>query len=384
MVVMKTKFNWEYFSKSPGVGGAIKEQIDDFIVKEKADHKLGKGNHLILKMTKYNLTSLEALREISNIMHVPLEIFGYAGNKDKRAITTQYISAKKMTPEQFKRVFIPNIELEPLGFGNHISLGQLDSNIFEIIIRKINLPVEEIRGRLQKIWKELDGKIPNYFGNQRFGTTRPITHILGYEILKGDYETAVWTYIGKSFENEPERIKKVRKDLWNSRDPSRAAEKFPKQYVYEKVLLYYLAKRPTDYIGALKQLPLGLQKLFVHSYQSYLFNTVLSELIKKGFKEDYELPLVGYKTVFRELEPDQKIKELLEKEALSLDAFKLNDLPHLRLEGTYRPCFVKVNNFHILKIGEDELNMGKNKAKLTFGLGKGSYATSVLREFMKK
>ncbi len=381
---MSENFNWGYYSRTSGVRGTIKEQIDDFIVRERATHDLEKGNHLILKMTKYNLTTLEALRELSNILHVPLEIFGYAGNKDKRAITTQHISAKNMDREQFKRVFIPNIELEPLGYGKHISLGQLESNSFDITIRKINVDSEDIIARLNEIWKELNGRIPNYFGDQRFGTVRPITHIIGKHILQGDYDAAVWTYIGKSVETEPERIRKVRKELWESRDASRAAEKFPKQFVYEKVLLYYLAKRPKDSVGAIKQLPLGLQKLFVHGYQSYLFNIVLSELIKKGFDKEYELPLVGYKTTFKNSEPDQKLKELLEKEKMDISSFKLYDLPYLKLEGSYRSCFAKVKNFRIIKAGEDELNMGKNKAKISFELGKGCYATSVLREFMKK
>lgn len=374
---------WEYLSKSSGLGGTIKESVEDFKVEEIADHDINGGDHLILKLTKYNMTTLEAIREISNVLHISRKRFGYAGNKDKKAITTQYISIKGLDEEP-ENLFIPDLEIEILGKDGHIAVGQLEGNKFEVSIRNIAFPEDDIEGRIEKMSGELDGTIPNYFGRQRFGSVRPITHQVGREILKKNFGKAVWTYIAKPYEEEHKKIRKVREKLWESRDPSQAAEKFPEQYRYEKTLLYHLSKNPKNYIGALQRLPDGLQRLFIHAYQSYVFNRALSSLISDGFHdEDYELPLIGYKTPIKEEKPYEKIMEVLEEDEIEQKDFKLKSMPNLRSEGSYRKCFAPVKNFEISEVKEDDLNMNKNMVTLKFQLDKGCYATSLLREFMK-
>ncbi len=375
---------WSYLSSTRGIEGTLKEQIEDFRVVEVADHETGEGDDLIVKVTKHNMTTLEAIHELSKILHISRKRFGYAGNKDKRAITTQYMSINGVTEEDLERVFMPEIELEVVGKGDRINLGDLEYNEFDIVIRNINLPEDHIKKRINNIEDEIGEYFPNYFGAQRFGSTRPITHQVGRHILKGNYEEAVWTYIAKPYEEEHEKVKKVRKDLWESRDPERGAERFPSEYRYEKNLLYHLANKEEDYEGAIKRLPQGLQKLFIHSYQSYVFNKALSHVISNGFDDkEAELPLVGYKTSLRDTEAEEKIKEVLEEDEVTLEDFKLRDLKHLRVEGGYRRCFREVKDFELVEVDEDDLNINKNMAKVSFGLYKGTYATTFLREYMK-
>ncbi|MDY6788963.1 MAG: tRNA pseudouridine(13) synthase TruD [Candidatus Nanohaloarchaea archaeon] len=375
---------WSYLSDTRGVGGSIKEQIEDFVVEEVADHDIGSGDFLIFRLTKRNMTTMDALQELSDILHVSRKRFGYAGNKDKRAVTTQYISVDDMDEDDFKTVFMPNLEIDVMGKGERIGLGNLSHNKFDVIIRDINLPEDTVEDRIDSIWEELDGYIPNYFGSQRFGSVRPITHQVGKKMLEGDFEEAVWIYIAKPYEEEYEQVKKVRKDLWDSRDPERGAEKFPEQYKYEKILLYHLANQPGDYKGAIKRLPEGLQKLFIHAFQSFVFNKALSYLIDEGFGDkDAELPLVGYKTPLKEDKGGKKVKEVLEEEGISQEDFKLREMKHLRSEGDYRKCFAPVEDFEIVDIGSDDLNINKNMVEASFNLGKGTYATVLLREFMK-
>jgi len=375
--------NWNHYSSSPGVKGSLKEQIDDFIVKENAEQPQGEGDDLIFLMRKYNMTTLEAIHELSNVLHISPKRFGYAGNKDKRAITEQYVSVADLEEEELSSVLISDIELEIIGRGQRINLGDLNSNSFDVTVRSIKLPQDEIKERVTTVWDELEGYMPNYYGRQRFGT-RSITHLVGKKILKDELEEAVWIYIAKASDEESEKISKVRNELWSSRDPTKAAEKFPERYRYEKVLLYHLAENPEDYSGAIKRLPKGLQRLFVHAYQSYVFNKVLSELIGEGFADkDYEIPVPGYKTNLRDEEPDQKVKAVLEQDEISLDSFKLRNFSSLRSEGTWRQCFVPVSEFELVDISEDSLNIESNKLQLKFELSKGSYATSFLREFMK-
>ncbi|MDY6776610.1 MAG: tRNA pseudouridine(13) synthase TruD [Candidatus Nanohaloarchaea archaeon] len=375
---------WEYYSETEGVEGSIKEQIDDFKVEEIADPDLDGGDAVILKMKKFNMTTMDAIRELSNVLHVSRKRFGYAGNKDKRAITTQYVSVEGLDEEDLHHVFIPDLDIEVLGEGEQIGLGDLESNSFEIVVRNIPLSSSDIESRVDSIIDELDGHTPNYFGSQRFGSQRAVTHEVGRHMLNEDFKEAVWTYVAKPSEEEHEKISKVREELWESREVEKAAEKFPEQYRYEKILLYHLAKNGEDYVGALKRLPEGLQKLFVHAYQSYVFNRALSSLLADGFDDfSAELPLVGYKTSLRDEKGDRKVEEVMEEDGVEQNDFKLPEFPHLRTEGEYRRCFVPVEDFELVEVEDDNLNMNKNLAKVSFKLEKGSYATAFLRELMK-
>ncbi|MFT4892359.1 MAG: tRNA pseudouridine13 synthase [Candidatus Nanohaloarchaea archaeon] len=383
--MMEDLMEWEYYTELPGIKGEIKEQVNDFIVEELASHETDEeGDHLIVKLRKQNMTTMEAISKLSNMLHISKNRIGYAGNKDKRAVTEQHISIQGVTQEDVNQVFTDEFELEVVGRNGHIGLGNLDANRFEIAIRQLNLPVQDLRDRTLKIVDEMDNKFPNYFGKQRFGSSRPITHQVGRLILKEEYEEAVWTYIAKPYDQEYKSIRKIRDELWETREVEDAAEKFPEQYRYEKALLYHLTKNPGDYKGAIKRLPDGLQQLFIHAYQSWVFNRVLSRLIDEGWYEpEYEIPLVGYKTDLKDGKPENMIEEILEEEGVSQEDFRLQNFPDLRSEGTYRRAFADFRNFEVLEIDEDDLNMNMNKMAVKFDLPKGAYATVFLREIMK-
>ncbi len=375
---------WSYYSDLPGIKGQTKEQVNDFIVKELASHDTGEGDHLIVKLRKQNMTTMEAIDTLSNILHISKKRVGYAGNKDKRAVTEQYISIEGVTEEDVNQIFTDEFDLEVVGKNGYIGLGNLDANRFEITVRDLNMPIEDIRNRALKVVDELDGKFPNYFGDQRFGSTRPITHQVGRHILRGEFEEAVWTYIAKPYDEEYKSIRKVREELWETRQVEDMAEKFPKHYRYEKALLYHLTKNEEDYKGAIKRLPEGLQQLFIHAYQSWVYNRVLSRLLEEDwYDEDYEIPLVGYKTELKDNKPENILEEILEEEGVDQEDFRLQDFPELRSEGSYRRAFADFRNFEVVDIDEDDLNMTKNKMKVKFDLPKGCYATVFLREIMK-
>jgi tRNA pseudouridine13 synthase len=375
---------WEYYTDTPGIRGKLKEQVNDFVVQELASHDVGEGDHLIVKLRKQNMTTLDAINSLSNMLHISQDRVGYAGNKDKRAVTEQYISVQGVGEEDIRQVFTDEFELEVVGRNGHIGLGNLDANRFEITVRNLMLPQDDLNSRANKIVDEMDGKFPNYFGEQRFGSARPITHQVGRLILKGEFEEAVWTYIAKPYDEEYKSIRKVREELWETRQVEDAAEKFPKQNRYEKALLYHLTKNPEDYSGAIKRLPEGLQQLFIHAYQSWVFNRTLSRLLEEGwYEEKYEIPLVGFKTDLKDGRPENIIEEILDEEGVSQEDFRLQEMPELRSEGTYRRAFADYRNFSVLETGEDDLNMSKNKMRLKFDLPKGAYATVFMREIMK-
>ncbi|NMI77015.1 tRNA pseudouridine(13) synthase TruD [Nanohaloarchaea archaeon] len=379
-----TEMDWQHYTDTPGIRGELKEQVKDFVVKELASHETGEGDHMVVQLRKQNMTTLEAIGKLSNMLHISRDRIGYAGNKDKRAVSEQYISIQGVSEEDVNQIFTDEFDLEVIGEGNHIGLGNLDANRFEIAIRDLGLPIEDTRNRTLEIIDQLDGKFPNYFGDQRFGSARPITHQVGRHILRGEFEEAVWTYIAKPYDSEYKSIRKTRENLWESRDPEDAAEKFPESYRYEKTLLYHLNKNEEDYKGALKRLPEGLQELFIHAYQSWIFNRVLSELLDdEWFDPEYEIPLVGFKTDLKDNRPENMIEDILDEEGVSQEDFRLQEFPELRSEGSFRRAFADFRNFEILDIDEDDLNMAQNKMRVKFDLPKGCYATVLLREIMK-
>ncbi|MBY6294445.1 tRNA pseudouridine(13) synthase TruD [Nanohaloarchaea archaeon H01] len=379
-----TGMDWSYYTDTPGIKGEIKEQVDDFIVQELASHETGEGDHLIVKLRKQNMTTLQAINKLSKMLHISRKRIGYAGNKDKRAVTEQFISIKSVSEEDVNQVFTDEFDLEVIGKGERIGLGNLMANRFEITLRDLNLPIENLRSMALNTVEEMGGKMPNYFGEQRFGSARPITHQVGRLILKGEWEEAVWTYIAKPYESEYKSIRKVRKDLWETREVEGAAERIPEKFQYEKTLLYHLTKNPGDYKGAIKRLPEGLQTLFIHAYQSWVFNRVLSQLVEEGwYDEKYEIPLIGYKTDLKDNRPENLIEEVLEEEDVSQEDFRMQEMPDLRSEGSYRRAFADFRNFDVLDIEEDDLNMGRNKMRVKFDLPKGCYATTFLREIKK-
>jgi tRNA pseudouridine13 synthase len=380
-----SKMDWKHYSDTYGIKGAIKEQVDDFIVKELASHDTGdEGDHLIIKLRKQNMTTMDAVDKLSKMLHISRNRIGYAGNKDKRAVTEQYISIQGVEEEEVRNVYTDEFDIEVVGKGGKIGLGNLSANRFEINVRNLKLPIDDIEERTKKIVDEMDGKMPNYFGEQRFGSTRPVTHQVGRLILKGDFEEAVWTYIAKPYDDEYKSIRKVREELWETREVEGAAERFPEKFQYEKTLLYHLTKNPGDYQGAIKRLPEGLQTLFVHAYQSWIFNRTLSRLIEKDwYDEDYDIPLVGYKTEFNDNKPDQVMQEVLEEEEIDRDDFRLPDMPEFRSEGSLRRAFADFRNFEVIEVDDDDLNMAKNMMRVRFDLPKGCYATVFLREIMK-
>jgi len=379
-----TDMDWSYYTDTPGMKGAIKEQVDDFIVQEMGSHDTGEGDHLIVKLRKQNMTTLQAINKLSKMLHISRKRIGYAGNKDKRAVTEQFISIKGVSEEDVNQVFTDEFDLEVIGKGDRIGLGNLMANRFEITLRDLNLPIENLRKMSLNTVEEMDGKMPNYFGEQRFGSARPITHQVGRLILQGEWEEAVWTYIAKPYESEYKSIRKVRKDLWETREVEGAAERIPEKFQYEKSLLYHLTKNPGDYKGAIKRLPEGLQTLFIHAYQSWIFNKVLSQLVEEGwYDEKYEIPLIGYKTDLKDDRPENLIEDILDEEEVSQEDFRMQEMPDLRSEGSFRRAFADFRNFDILEIEDDDLNMGRNKMRVKFELPKGCYATTFLREIKK-
>lgn len=300
----------------------IKQKQDDFIVKEIMELKFdknGRYSYYLLKKTGCN--TIDAINAIARRWRISSRFINFAGTKDKNAVTEQYISISR-GPE--KDLPLKNIELKYLGRGNErLNLGSHQGNLFRIVVRNITRKPQPIK------------RIVNYYGSQRFGINNN-NDIIGKAIITRDFEKAV--------------------RLIDDPEPNR-----------------HIENSSHDYVGALKRLPKKLLQLYVHAYQSRLWNEMAMQ--HASDRSSIMIPLMGFNTQL-----DEKARGILSKEGITASDFLIRQMPELSLEGDERDLFIQVNDIVIGNPEEDELNLGKKKVFVSFRLAKGSYATEVIRQ----
>ena len=141
---------------------------EDFIVEEQPIKFSGAGSFLVLKIVKNNCDTWELIDRLAKFLNVFSNEIGYAGLKDKRATTTQYITIPKKYSKEIKLFRNKKIEIiDTFLHKEKLNIGDLEGNRFKINLH--NVEIEDIN-HIQKILKIItrDG-MPNYFGYQRFG-----------------------------------------------------------------------------------------------------------------------------------------------------------------------------------------------------------------------
>jgi tRNA pseudouridine13 synthase len=186
------------------------------------------------------------------------------------------------------------------------------------------------------------------------------------------------------FEREPDDSKEARefisKNWGKGSSYLEALEKFPRRLAYERSMLDYLHKTPTDFAGALRKLPKRLRKMFLNAVQAWIFNKTIEKLPKK----DIEIPLVYYDS-----KPDNKneidkiILDVLKEEEIDLKNFEMPSMPELKCTGGYRKLLLIPKDVKLLEITDDDINEKKLKFTISFSLPSGSYASVVMKEVMK-
>jgi tRNA pseudouridine13 synthase len=379
-----------YKSGTPGVGGRLKTIPEDFVVEEVTEEgvlvsasgelprDLSPGPFTHFTLVKRNWDTMRAVKEISRGVSMSQKRFSYAGTKDKHAVTSQRVSVSDVSIEKLASVRMKDVTLKDYSYADHpLALGDLWGNKFTVTVRCVGLSIEEIKKRLKDASDALSGGFPNFFGLQRFGTTRPITHLVGRHMLSGDFEEAFLTYLTYDSPLEDASAREARRSLHETRDFKEALKSFPVRLGYEYALLNHVAERPGDFRGAFMRLPRNLTIMFVHAFQSYVYNKALSECIKNGLPVE-RLPLVGYDS-----QADEISRNILETEGVSIEDFRVKEFSKAGSKGGFRDCFVPAHDLSLLDASQDDLNPECMKATLSFRLPKGSYATVLLREFMK-
>ena len=300
---------------------------------------------------------------------------------------------------------------------------------------------EVIKEKLQQSLGE--GIFPNWIGPQRFGSGRPVTAEVGKHVLAGDFQQAVMTYLSMEGYEENEDVAAFRKHIRDNGPTSEGLELAPKWLGFESRMLEHLIDNPEDYLGAFKKLPNNLQLMTIHAAQSIIFNKSLNQRISSGLpiSTPVEGDLVGRidekgqlkvnscvtveKRTLPRISRNCELGRLVttgplpgseifvadgEVEKIELSAIKdsglanvnwlVDEIPRLSTKGTRRALVTTFSDLFIdaVPIAMDESlgekwNRGPSAnsrwhpegacLRFRFSLSSGSYATTLLREFMQ-
>lgn len=411
----------------PGTGGRLKARPEDFVVEEVPlafPPPVAEGKYTVASLRVRNWETNRLVGELARRLNLPRETIFFAGTKDKRAVTTQYVSLR--APEERVRALdLKDVEvLETRRVDRAPKIGELVGNRFVIAVREMDAPLKESAPRAAAILARLEaeGGFPNYFGVQRFGVVRPVTHLVGEQIVRGDLEEAVRLYVGNPQADETAEMREARAFYDQTRDAQAALPRFPRHAGFERMMLEHLARQPGDFEGALLQLPANLRTMFVYAAQSLLFNRILSRRMDAGIGLNEPIPGDLVAAVDAEGRPEkerlhrvtptnvERVRRLcrkggalvtggilgsgspmaegrmgeIERDVLAQAGYRPEDfrvphLPEVASFGTRRELLAPLGPI-TWDAGEDDAG---ERLRLGFFLLKGSYATCLLREAMK-
>ena len=178
-------------SDLPGTGGRIKLRYEDFCVQEIPLYRpSGQGDHIYVYVEKKGITTRDAMVRIARALGISSGQIGYAGLKDARAVTRQWLSIEHIDSNAFADLEIPDVTiLEVAHHKNKLKINHLKGNRFIIRVRDLSVALDEAFARAQKIMAVLvERGVPNYYGAQRFGF-RGDAAVLG-DIGGGDGDVA--------------------------------------------------------------------------------------------------------------------------------------------------------------------------------------------------
>jgi tRNA pseudouridine13 synthase len=393
-----------YCTSFAGTGGSIKQGSEGFRVSELVDESLA-GNispsfderhrYPIYVLEKRDIDSNHALFEIERECRIRLRVMGI---KDAKAVTTQYAGAERVMKNPPAEMKSAHTRLTLKGFTKK-PLGKefLAGNRFEITIHQPRS--QDLSGLVPEI-----GRIGNFYGLQRFGSERLVTHLVGREIVKRDFGRAVELLLSYTTEYDTPMSKEIRSKSADPASYRQVLGMLPRGMDIERqVLLALVAGK--DAISALRAVPITIRRLFVQAYQAYIFNRCLSAAIGNG--EDLLQPAAG--DLCFEMEGPATFGRVIKFNPAS----GAKAVPAVRMAGyTFQPGKGRFENitktileeegvaakeFHVKEMQELSQQGGFRQAPLwcmdfsyrqgplavSFKLPKGSYATTLLREIIK-
>jgi len=395
-----------YCTDFRGVGGTIKQQASDFKVSELIDPtffdeltKVKDERHKfpLYVLEKNNIDSNHAIAKIKERLGISLRVLGI---KDAKANTLQYATTDNL--RKVHRLLQTNqIYLNLEGFtARQLCKRSLLGNQFFIVIRGS-------QPRETSEFKREIKQVANFYGLQRFGSRRAVTHLVGKEIVNRNFKRAVELLLCYTTRYDSVMNREIREKSRDSHNYSGLVKSMPQGMDLERRLMFAAIDGKDD-VSTLRAIPINIRRLFVQAYQGFIFNLCLSEAllagenILKGREGDlcFEMEgplkfgkvrrfdsssdserntvpairLAGYAFQGGHGRFETHTKSILKYEGILAKDFYIKEMQELSTQGGYRQAPLCPSNFSLIE---------KSPLVVSFKLPTGSYATTLLREIMK-
>ena len=376
-----------YSTNFEGIGGTIKNNPEDFEVQEVISEKsqnliIEHGDYAVFKLKKKNIDTNHALSDVLRKKGIRLKALGL---KDAHAVTEQLVCSNNKG-KLFENYSSMKYSLKLIGYVKKpLSKKDMIGNHFKIKIVGCNKNMSEFKEQ---------NKILNFYGYQRFGSKRPVTHLIGKAILQRNFEKAVDLILSYKSPYDSKEHNEIREKLIDSSNYEQYLDQIPSQMDIERLVLQEMIDSK-DSLKSIRKVPLSLRRFYIQSYQSFLFNLTLSSAFLdnenllesqegdvcfdsngiigkylKGKGQVLALPFIGY-SYYKKTRFDYQISKILKSEKLSPKDFFIKEMQEVSSEGGFRQSTIACSNYS----GEYDT--------VEFTLSRGSFATIFLREIMK-
>jgi len=397
-----------YASETPPCRARVRSGVEDFRVEEVLNEiEVGEEARADLlplyRVEKRLVNTFHVQRMMSEALKSRVT---YAGIKDKRAEAVQFMTPTSLRSERPPVVEASGFRATLVGYVSRpLSRSMVSRNRFQIVLRDCCPKIESSVARVFALASEL--RLPNFYGIQRFGAGDPLTHLVGRRLVMGRFREAVEVLLCRPRSGDTSATVEARSLMAEGRYEE-GCGLLPSGQDVEKIVARYLARRPADFLGALRSIPIALRRLYTQAYQSYLFNRTLSQALRRGFdiaraergdnwgevaKDSLNIervhgtnesisanavPLiqkVGYSYRNYGSRFDGCLEEVLQAEGVAPRDFYQKEMQEVSVEGGFRrPHLVVV---------EPSSRLSESSAVLAFSLPRGGYATVLLREITK-
>ena len=369
------------------LGGQIRTSPEDFkvseIISEKATNSINdKEGYPVYKLIKKNIDTNHALSDVFKKKGIRLKALGL---KDASAVTEQFVCSgtKEKTIDDFST---QKYSLKKIGFVKKpLSKKDMVQNHFTI-------KITNAKGDLS-LFTEHE-KILNFYGYQRFGSKRPVTHLIGKAIIQRDFKKAIDLILSYTSSYDSKENSEIRQKLIDEENYKTYLDQVPPQMDIERIVLKEMIEHG-DALRSIRAIPLSLRRFYIQAYQSFIFNSSLSlafveneNLFEpesgdvcfdlkgmigkfvKGLGQRLALPFVGY-SYYKKTRFDNYISKILQQEEIAPKDFYIPEMQEVSSEGGFRQASIQCSDF----TSKDNV--------VEFSLSRGSFATIVLREIMK-